>query len=57
MMLLFPLDTEETLTQLIEAAKEAWHGIEDRILKNLAESMPKRVEAIINKADGWYTKY
>jgi len=49
-------DTEETLRALIEAAKEAWNSIEDRILYNLSVTMPHRVQAVIN-AKGWYTKY
>lgn len=46
----------ETLEQLIKAAKEAWHAIDDKILKHLCESMPHRVQAVL-LADGWYTKY
>jgi transposase len=47
-------DTEETLRALIEAAKEAWHAIPQQILRNLSDSMPRRVKDII-KAEGWYT--
>lgn len=49
-------DTEETRFQLIEAAKEAWHAIDDRVLQNLCNTMPHRVQAIL-AAVGWYTKY
>jgi transposase len=41
---------------LIEAADEAWEAIEDQVLKDLVDSMPRRLAAII-KANGWYTKY
>lgn len=49
-------DTQETLGCLIEAAKEAWHAIDERVLQNLSNTMPHRVQAVLN-ADGWYTKY
>ena len=49
-------DTQETLINLIEAAKEAWHAIDERVLQSLSISMPHRVQAILT-ADGWYTKY
>ena len=49
-------DNEETLNNLIEAAKEAWHAISEHILRHLCESMPHRVQAVLT-ADGWYTKY
>ena len=49
-------DNDHTLSLLIQAAKEAWDSVEDRILKNLSNTMPNRVRAVI-AADGWYTKY
>ena len=49
------LDTEETLQQLILAAQEAWHGIDQAILDSLSITMPHRITAVI-KAE-WYTKY
>ena len=52
----FADDTEKTLLVLIEAAKEAWHTIEDTVLYNLSVTMSHRVQAVI-EADGWYTKY
>ena len=52
----FADDTEKTLLALIEAAKEAWHTIEDTVLYNLSVTMSHRVQAVI-EADGWYTKY
>jgi transposase len=52
----FAADTEETLQALIGAAQEAWHNVADNILYNLANSMDRRVQAVID-AEGWYTKY
>lgn len=49
-------DTVETLTRLVQAAKEAWQTIRNDVIVRLSETMPHRVEAVI-KADGWYTKY
>lgn len=49
-------DTEETLEYLVEAAKEAWHAIDEAILRHLSNSMPNRVQAILN-IEGWYTRY
>ena len=52
----FANDTVETLQRLIEAAKEAWHAIDQSILYNLSTTMPNRVQAVL-EAKGWYTKY
>jgi hypothetical protein len=52
----YALDTEETLTALIQGAQEAWHAIDDGILYRLATSIPKRVADVL-EAKGWYTKY
>jgi transposase len=49
-------DNDTTLCALIEAGIEAWGSIEERVLENLSNSMPHRVQAVLN-ADGWYTKY
>lgn len=48
--------TEKTLARLVVAAKEAWHAIGKAILKNIVNTMPHRVAAVI-EAEGWYTKY
>lgn len=40
----------------MDTAKEAWQDIDLSILEHLSESMPRRVQAIIDSA-GWYTKY
>lgn len=37
---------------LIEAAKEAWYRLGDRILVRLSETMPNCVQVVIN-VDGW----
>jgi transposase len=49
-------DNDSTLSQLIQAAKEAWNSIEPRVFQNLSNTMPNRVRAVI-EANGWYTKY
>lgn len=40
----------------MEAAKEAWHAIDEAIPRHLSNSMPNRVQTILN-AEGWYTRY
>lgn len=45
-----------TLEILVDAAQEAWDLLDQDILANLSDSMPRRVRAII-EVDGWYTKY
>ncbi|KAJ0130328.1 Uncharacterized protein HZ326_26578 [Fusarium oxysporum f. sp. albedinis] len=37
-------------------AIEAWDNLEDRILKNLCERMPNRVNAVIT-AEDWHIRY
>jgi transposase len=49
-------NTRETLEELVRAAKEAWHAINEKVLRHLSEYMPHRVQAVL-LADGWYTKY
>ena len=49
-------DNDTTLCALVEATIEAWESINDYVLKNLSDTMPYRVQAIL-AADGWYTKY
>lgn len=49
-------NTETSKRLLVQAAQEAWHAIEDRVLVSLSESMPNRVHAVID-ANGWYTDY
>jgi hypothetical protein len=49
-------DRVATQYALVLAAMEAWDSLEERILQNLCETMPNRVNAVI-AAEGWYTKY
>ena len=49
-------DTNETLRRLVAAAREAWANIRSDILVQLSETMPNRIEAVI-QANGWYTEY
>jgi hypothetical protein len=44
--LLFADNTDETLQQLINTAREAWHEIKDRILYNLLVTMHRRVKVV-----------
>jgi hypothetical protein len=37
-------------------AQEAWQHLDLSILEGLSESMPHRVQAII-ESNGWYTQY
>lgn len=46
----------QSLQRLCEAAVEVWEQFEVELLDQLVESMPRRIEAIVN-AKGWYTKY
>jgi transposase len=52
----YACDNQETLARLIEAAIEAWHAIDQRVLQKLSDTMPHRVQAVLT-ADGWYTHY
>ncbi|KAK0703291.1 hypothetical protein B0T26DRAFT_658250, partial [Lasiosphaeria miniovina] len=47
---------EKSLQQLREAADEVWNDFLNELLQELAESMWRRLAAVI-AADGWYTKY
>lgn len=49
-------DTEATLERLVQAAKEAWHAIDQAVLDRISITMPHRVKAVL-QAEGWYTKY
>ena len=46
----------ETRQQLVDAAMLMWDEIEDDVLENLLESMPRRLKACYD-AKGWYTRY
>ena len=45
-------DTEETLSLLIQAAKECRREVEDGILHNLSDTMPHRVQAVLGLVGG-----
>jgi hypothetical protein len=49
-------NNEETRWYLIGCAQQAWSAIDPQILRNLCDSMPRRVQAIL-EAEGWYTTY
>lgn len=50
------LYNQETRELLITTAAEAWSQIDMGLFERLADSIPRRVKAII-EADRWYTKY
>lgn len=45
-----------SLDLLIDAAVELWAEIDDEVFENLINSMPARMQAVV-EANGWYTKY
>ncbi|KIM96276.1 hypothetical protein OIDMADRAFT_20718 [Oidiodendron maius Zn] len=47
---------EEALKALENALVEAWNDLPDRLFEQCADSMPYRVQAVID-AKGWHTKY
>jgi len=47
---------EDSLEELIKSAKEVWDSLEQLLINDLIDSMPRRVVAVI-EAKGWYTKY
>lgn len=49
-------NNDETKGILVATAQQAWEQLELRHLEHLSETMPHRVEAII-EAQGWYTPY
>ncbi|EPS35363.1 hypothetical protein H072_11274 [Dactylellina haptotyla CBS 200.50] len=46
----------EAVKQLKAVLEEVWYSLAAEYFENLAASMPKRVQAVID-AKGWYTKY
>jgi hypothetical protein len=52
----FATKTDENLDLLIRAAQETWAEMGDSILCKLSDTMPHRVQAVLD-AEGWYTKY
>jgi transposase len=49
-------NNDATHSFLIDAAQEAWQALDLNVMRHLSETMPHRVQAII-EAEGWYTKY
>ena len=49
-------NNDATHTFLVDAAQQAWQTLDLHIMQRLSETMPHRVQAII-EAEGWYTKY
>jgi hypothetical protein len=49
-------NNDETKDILVATAQQAWDELEIGHLEHLSESMPHRVEAII-ESQGWYTPY
>jgi hypothetical protein len=47
---------EEAIQALQRALIEAWEALPDSLFMACLESMPRRVQAVI-EADGWHTKY
>jgi transposase len=47
---------EEALKALEDALIEAWNDLPDGLFEQCADSMPYRVQAVID-AKGWHTKY
>jgi len=43
------------MDRLVRAAIEVWEEFDEEVLVRLAESMPRRLQAIV-QAQGWYTK-
>ena len=50
------VDKPSNLDQLYEHIQQEWAAIPQRVMNNLVESMPRRIQAVI-KAKGGYTKY
>jgi hypothetical protein len=49
-------NNDQTKEILVATAQQAWDELDIRHLEHLSETMPHRVEAII-ESDGWYTPY
>ena len=49
-------ESEEARTELEQALQSAWDALPDSLFELLIESMPRRVQALID-AKGWHTKY
>jgi hypothetical protein len=49
-------NNDETKEILVETAQIAWERLDLDHLKHLSDTMPHRVQAII-ESEGWYTPY
>lgn len=49
-------NNDESKAILLATAQQAWDKLDIRYLQHLSETMPHRVEAII-ESQGWYTPY
>ena len=47
---------QDAKDRLVRVAIAVWEDFEEDLLQRLAESLERRLEAVI-AADGWYTKY
>lgn len=47
---------EAQRAKLEEVLPQAWHAIRDEYVTSVLESMPRRMQAVID-AEGWQTKY
>jgi hypothetical protein len=47
---------EASYEALVRAVIWEWHNLEEGVLNKLVDSMPRRLQAVID-ANGWYTKY
>lgn len=54
--LLHMRNNDTTKEILIATAQQAWTMLDLSILEHLSETMPHRVQAIL-EAEGWYTSY
>ena len=54
--LIYMRNNDETKEILVDTAQQAQNELELRHLQHLSETMPHRVEAII-ESQGWYTQY
>ena len=49
-------DSQEAYDEFKEAVKVCWGYVKDKHIKTIAESMPRRVRAVLD-AGGWHTSY
>ena len=49
-------ETKEARTEPEQALQSAWDALPDSLFESLIESMPRRIQALLD-AKGWHTKY